>query len=297
MVKDTKMTEKATEETPKDDTDEETPAPIMPPLEAAAHRLERLLGGGRLDKDSMLHSYTNPAKVVRRWLGTSSGASTDAAVEDISAAAAALLDPDGPCARGRELLCAGGAAMEVDAEKTGAFLTKASAREVESWLISLAVRLLYKEKNYQKAFDLSQKAIDIIMARLEEAALHITSVSATSTSSLFPLLARMLRWRSLVAESLANPALSASLRVDMAKAHNMASLRRDVDSQATLLNCMLRDLLLNKQGTYDWRRVLIVPLASLHSPVAHLDSLSIHQPSGASTQAPFKLDLSGFRVQ
>ena len=52
----------------------------------------------------------------------------------------------------------------------------------------------------------------------------------------------------LVAEEIANPELDANLRQDMVKAHNMACLRRDVDSQATLLNLMLHDLLKNSQS-------------------------------------------------
>jgi hypothetical protein len=259
MGEDTKMTDKATEGTPKVEKkpeEEEAPAIVVPPLDAAAKRLERLVGGGIVDKDRLLHSYTNPAKIVRRWLGTSSGASSDATVEDISSAAAALLDPSGLCARGRELLHAGAAstAMEVETavEKveagTTGYLTSASEREVESWLISLAVRLLWKDGKYPEAFKLSQDGIDIIMSHLDQASLRITSVSSASSSSLFPLLARMYRLRSLAAESQGDAAIAAHLRVDMAKAHNMATLRRDVDSQATLLNCMLRDLLRNKQG-------------------------------------------------
>jgi hypothetical protein len=252
MGEDTKMTDKATEvKVEKKPEEEETPAIVVPPLDAAAKRLERLVGGGIVDKDRLLHSYTNPAKIVRRWLGTSSGASSDATVEDISSAAAALLDPSGLCARGRELLHAGAAstAMEVETEGTAAvYLTSASEREVESWLISLAVRLLWKDGKYPEAFKLSQDGIDIIMSHLDQASLRITSVSSASSSSLFPLLARMYRLRSLAAESQGDAAIAAHLRVDMAKAHNMATLRRDVDSQATLLNCMLRDLLRNKQG-------------------------------------------------
>jgi hypothetical protein len=45
-----------------------------------------------------------------------------------------------------------------------------------------------------------------------------------------------------------DPTFTVTLRQEMAKAHNMACLRRDVDSQATLLNLMLRDLLLHSQG-------------------------------------------------
>ena len=60
----------------------------MPPLEAAARRLERLLS------EQVLDFYTNPVKVVRRWLGTSSGAAAGAtSAVDISSAVATLLDP------------------------------------------------------------------------------------------------------------------------------------------------------------------------------------------------------------
>jgi hypothetical protein len=61
-------------------------------------------------------------------------------------------------------------------------------------------------------------------------------------------LARMYRYRSLVAEAINDQETTASLRQDMVKAHNLASLRRDVDCQATLLNLLLRDLLLHSQS-------------------------------------------------
>jgi len=259
MAEDTKMTDEAPEKGQEKKEVEVETKPPAPPLEAAAQRLDRLLGGsvGAKDKDQVLHSYTNPAKVVRRWLGTSSGAAADANADDIKAAATNLLDPKGPCKAGRALLVSNESskAMEVDndAEKKVLYLSMASAREVESWLISLAVRLLWRQKKFAEAFDLALKGIAILMSHLEEASLKITSASAASASSLFPLLARMFRLRSLVAESLNDASIHASLRIDMTKAHNMASLRRDVDSQATLLNCMLRDLLRNSQGRYHWR--------------------------------------------
>lgn len=239
--------------------EEEKPsAPPMPPLEAAGRRLERLLGGGLSDKDRMLHTYSNPGKVVRRWLGTASGAAGGATLEDISAAAAKLLDPSGPCATGRALLGADQAssAMEIDetaaedkkgAAKAPGFLSSSADREVESWLISLMVRILLKNGKAKEAFDLSQKGIEIIMNHLNTSAMKITSVSGVSATSLYSLLARMFRFRSLVAESLKDPAMAAALRQDMARAHNMACLRRDVDCQATLLNLMLRDLLNSSQ--------------------------------------------------
>ena len=217
--------------------------------------MERLLGGGLSEKDRHLHTYTNPGKVVRRWLGTASGASGNATYDDISAAAAILLDPQGPCAAGRQLLVTSDvpSGMDVDSgdkQQELGYLTMASCREVESWLISLSVRLSWKERKYIEAFDLVQRGIAIVVKHLDVAATNLTSLSGVSTSSLFPTLARLYRYRSLVAEAIADPAISASLREDMIKAHNMACLRRDVDSHATLLNLMLRDLLLNSQSKW-----------------------------------------------
>lgn len=243
-------TEEKKEETTKE-KEEVTPAPPMPPLEAAARRLERLLGGGLSEKDRDFHTYTNPAKIVRRWLGTASGASGNATFDEISAAAAVLLDPEGPCATGRQLLILDndGAVMEVEgSSKPLGYLTKASSREVESWLMSLSIRLLWKEKKHTDTFDLVQRGITILLDHLNIASTKLTSISSASTSSLFPLLARMYRYRSLVAEGLKDTEIDASLRQDMVKAHNMACLRRDVDSQATLLNIMLADLLNHSQS-------------------------------------------------
>ena len=47
--------------------------------------------------EAVLHS--NPPKIVRRWLGTSSGAAKDAALTDVVGAADALLDPAGAAGR------------------------------------------------------------------------------------------------------------------------------------------------------------------------------------------------------
>jgi hypothetical protein len=217
---------------------------------------------------SSYYSYINPGKVVRRWLGTASGAASEATAEGIHAAAAKLLDPVGRTARGRSLLvvarssAAGTAMMHVDdgpseGENQVPYLV-AAAREVEAWLISLAVRLLWKEQRFTQAFELAQQGITALMAHLEEASLRIASTNAAPSSSLFPLLARMYRLRSLVAESIPEGAtdLHAGLRTDMARAHNMASLRRDVDTQSTLLNCMLRDLLRHSQGMLSFQALM-----------------------------------------
>lgn len=253
MVEDTKMIETENSEiSTKAETKKDSEKVTIPPLEAAAQRLERLLGGGSSDTDKSLDFYTNPVKVVRRWLGTSSGVAKNATADDIKAAAIRLLDPSGPCSVGRSFLVTSSdipEAMETDKEKAPVrHLSRASDREVESWLISLQVRLLWKEGKFMEAFDLCTRGIASAMNHIDEASLRVTSASAGSASSLFPLLSRLYRLRSLVTESLPSFSVTLRLREDMAKAHNMASLRRDVDTQATVLNCMLRDLLLQSQG-------------------------------------------------
>lgn len=264
-VEDSKMDDATTKETKeeevKTDTTPPPPPPPMPPLEAAARRLERSLGGSLLDKERILHTYTNPAKVVRRWLGTASGTAGNATVADIAAAARVLLDPSGPSATGRELLVAGSdTSMEIETTTDAAasatsqelsspgYLTAASSREAESWLLSLCVRILWKEKQFSEAFGLVQKAISILLGHLEAASLNITALSGVTTSSLFPLLARMYRYQSLLVEELKDIGMTTTLRLEMTKAHNLASLRRDVDCQATLLNLMLRDLLRHSES-------------------------------------------------
>lgn len=263
---DTKTTEKKTDTTP--------PAP---PLEAAARRLERLLGGGTSDKERQMYMYGNPVKVVRRWLGTASGAAGEATSSDIVSAASILLDPKPQSQHGddRTLMLLKAipvveetpdassstttttTTMEVEGEdettkeKEDNFLSIASRREVESWLLSLQVRILWKEEKYSDAMELVQKGIVILLEQVTVAVKKVTSKSASgSVSSLFPLLARLYRYRSLIADSMKDPTVTVTLRQEMAKAHNMACLRRDVDSQATLLNLMLRDLLLHSQGEY-----------------------------------------------
>jgi len=270
MTKDETM--KETSEEDGSGKEKETPdTPQVPPLEAAARRLERQLGGSSADSDIQMHTYSNPAKVVRRWLGTSSGAAGNASASDIASAAARLLDPEGPCATGRRLLV-GDANETMGVEQQPAsqdgFLTMASSREVESWLISLSFRLLRNAAKFSDAFELAQKGIVILLNHIDAASSNLTSLSGVSTSSLFPHLARIYRYRSLVAEDLSDPNVFATIRQDLVKAHNLACLRRDVDCQATLLNLMLRDLLLHSQ---------VEQAHKLHSNSTFPDSASNNQ--------------------
>lgn len=236
-----------------------TAPPKIPPLEASARRLEKLLGGGG-DKALILYAYTNPAKVVRRWLGTSSGAAGNATLTEIRQAATSLLDDAGEGSEGRKVLSDIAEAKdsmdvgeedgkeEEDSSKRP-FLSSLSAREVECWLISLAVRILWRDDKKKEAFALAQQGIVIALKHIDVAAANVAKASGPSMSSLFPLLARLFRLRSLVAESLQDdPSIVAKLRQELVQAHGMACLRRDVDTQATLLNLMLRDLLNASEG-------------------------------------------------
>lgn len=114
-----------------------------------------------------------------------------------------------------------------------------SAREIEAYLFSLAIRILWSEKNTD-AIDLSEKAIQIVSTHIAEAEASSHTVAqngAGSADSLFPLLARLYRYQGLVSEGVS------VRREELVHAHRMAVLRRDVDTQATLLNLMLRELL------------------------------------------------------
>lgn len=265
MVEDTKMEDTSAaadnkkDETPKEETKDS--APSMPPLEAAARRLEKLLGGGSVDHERQMYTYGNPVKVTRRWLGTASGASGKATSATIVAAATSLLDPEHADDRTRSLLLAidvgeeptGASSMEVEAESDDIeeakpeYLSMASRREVESWLLSLQVRILWKEEKFKDAMALVEQGVAIVLEQVTIAAKKVTSTAGRSVSTLFPLLARLYRYRSLVADSMKDLSIALGLRQVMAKAHNMACLRRDVDCQATLLNLMLRDLLMHSQ--------------------------------------------------
>lgn len=247
-------------EKPEDDNNkgEENKAkePEIPPLEAAALRLEKSMGSYKASgKDASSYSYySNPAKVVRRWLSTSSGTASQATVQDVSSAAKRLLNPETTSHLQLLIVAAkedGGDAMDMEEttiETDKAQFLDSAALQVQVWLMSIKVRLLWREKNFDEALELCQQGILLIMQSLEQAS--STVYKSASLSSLFPLSARLWRWLSLVTESFpANVAAekTALLRFDMAKAHNMALLRRDMDTAATLLNCMLRDLLLHSQ--------------------------------------------------
>jgi len=268
----------------KDDAPAAPAAPRHPPVEAAARRLERLLGGGQPPPAgspapaAAATSLLQPPRILKKWLGSSSGAAGRATLAGVAACAERTLDPSGPCATGRDLLVAlaadgereavqsefeaslkkdeeepagGPAAMDEDKkdggndekkkEDEGGYLAK-SAREVESWLLSLAVRIRWRSGEVDAAYDLVGKALSIIDAHVSD----LGSDPSLSAGGLYPLLSRLVRYRSLVVSSSGparRSALAAGHRDDLALRHRSAVLRRDPETAATVLNVMLSDLL------------------------------------------------------
>jgi 26S proteasome regulatory subunit N3 len=210
-------------------------------LLAAARRLEKLLS-----EAAAAAYYTSPVKTVRRWLGTSASAAAAATQEDVILAATILLDSssspsddDAQSIRNLIIMVDGPTskpAVESSSSTSSPQYLVASAREVESWLLSLLVRLLWRKGNHAKAFHLVNSAIAI----LEEQDISKSS----SSSSLYPLLARLYRFRFLVQDQAQDPSEHRQL---IAKAYNRAVVRRDVDTQAVLLNGMIRELLQQSQ--------------------------------------------------
>eukprot|EP00571_Detonula_confervacea_P014932 CAMPEP_0172307168 /NCGR_PEP_ID=MMETSP1058-20130122/8076_1 /TAXON_ID=83371 /ORGANISM="Detonula confervacea, Strain CCMP 353" /LENGTH=557 /DNA_ID=CAMNT_0013019257 /DNA_START=43 /DNA_END=1716 /DNA_ORIENTATION=+ len=255
------------------------PVPKYPPVEAAARRLERLFGGSSSNAAAAASTPAHQqSKILKKWLGSSSGTASKATLAQIASCAERSLDPAGSCATGRELLMglatederhavvlkelndgddkdekmdgdSKAEAMEEDTKESPAatqapvvYLTK-SAREVESWLVTLATRIHWRAKNYTDAYDWSEKGLQILDAHLADCS---SSSASTVVGGLYPLLARLLRFRSLTLESLppsTRSSLVATQRSELAGRHTMAVLRRDADVSATVLNIMLHDLL------------------------------------------------------
>jgi hypothetical protein len=103
-------------------------------------------------------------------------------------------------------------------------------------------RLLFRSKEYTKALELSNNAIKITNVHMAETSKNNYGVG--NASSLYPLLARLYRLQSLVAEKCApGYHLEQVKKGELVNAHRLAVIRKDVDTQAVLLNIMLRDLL------------------------------------------------------
>ena len=273
----------------------------LPPLVLAALRLEKILHDhGESSNDNQ--SYVNPIKVVRRWLGTSSGATsntnrqdgtqgTGITVEDIQVATKLLLNPDMECTqKGRSLLLSKDllsfegtpeAMMDMDTEEATTstdthYVTMASAREVECWLLSLMIRTLWKQQQkLSTTATATTQLIPAMMTFANEALListaHLeqhgpgTTTTTLVTSSMYPFVARLYRFAALAYESYSVAATASTtsnnsnnisqqqqmndMLSTMSRAHTFATVRRDVDTQATLLNIMLRELLRHAQGT------------------------------------------------
>lgn len=236
-------------------------------LVQAVNRLERTLASqaafksGEKDTDAVIEAATtlihsNPSKIVKRWLATSSGTASEATLADVSFVAKTKLNPMANSTMGRDLLMQlspqpeemqteGDTEVMADveaAEEMQPKYAKAASREVECYLLTLAIRLLWRQNEAAKALELSIKALQITTLRMEEASRNTYGVG--KANGLYPLLARLYRYQSLVAE-VCSPGfhLEQAQRGELVNAHRMAVIRRDVDTQATLLNIMLKDLL------------------------------------------------------
>lgn len=231
----------------------------------------------------------NQSKILKKWLGSASSTAGSATLSQIASCAQRTLDPSGNCATGRDLLMAlvtdderegvikefmaehnkkddkkkktktdnddDDAKMDEDdntdnAAPAATYLTKAQ-REIESWLITLVIRIQLKEKDStSSSYDWSEKGLKILDAHLADCGDITFGITGCGVGGLYPLLARMLRYRSLTLQSLPSAtrsALVASQRSELANRHTMAVLRRDYDVTATVLNIMLHDLLAGDQ--------------------------------------------------
>jgi len=253
--------------------------PQLPPVEAAARRLERLYGGGLSTSSKTATALPiNTTKIMKKWLGASSGTAGNATMASVAACAEKTLDPTGVCVTGREILmglCSeedrlavavkkdddaadgkgeegGDAMMEEDAaaSSTTPEYLSLTCREVESWLMTLAVRIYWRAGKLQEAYDLITKGLQLLDAHLVDSG----NTTTTTAGGLYPLLARMLRYRSLIMESLLTSSnsdddtyakLCSDTRIELASRHTHAVLRRDADVSATILNLHLRELLLS----------------------------------------------------
>ena len=180
-------------------------------------------------------------------------------MDDIAIAAAAVLDPKGVCATGRELLIqltsAAGGGQGVMTDDDNAINTTAGStylvktpREAEGYLLSLAIRSLYHSKDYVRAYELSTKSLLILDAHIDECE---GKLLAHSVGGMYPLRSRVLRYRSLVGEQLsAVGGGNSGMMEDLAGRYRSAVLVKDGDGICTVLNLMLRDLLERDQGEF-----------------------------------------------
>jgi len=219
----------------------------------------------------------NQSKILKKWLGSVSGTAGKATLAQIACCAERTLDPSSNCATGRELLMNLATADEraavltefnkkdndttakkkdddameeeeedaIKVDTPPSYLTK-SSREVESWLLTLAIRIQWRSNNYTEAYEWCIKSLSILDAHLTDCGDVTFNVSGSGVGGLYPLLARLLRYRSLTLESLPSNVRSeliANQRSELASRHTMAVLRKDSDVSATVLNIMLHDLL------------------------------------------------------
>jgi len=221
-------------------------------IEIYAKRLERLLSTSAIvstDNDvndnEIPTTYSNPVKVVRRWLSTTSTLTLpnpeDKALTltDISKAIDNLYNPNSTPYKELKSLLSDLAPTSMETEEEKTYPLKKAEREVQAWLMSLITRLLYRSNDFKHALKVSTQSLSIIQTVIE--------TSKYPIGSLYPLLARLYRYHCLIAEY--NPASQGyeELHPVLINAHRIACLHLDIDTQSTLLNLLLRSLLASHQ--------------------------------------------------
>jgi 26S proteasome regulatory subunit N3 len=102
-----------------------------------------------------------------------------------------------------------------------------------------------------QAYELANKTLLIIDAHLKECEGLSTKNEGGGVGGLYPLRSRVVRFRSLIAENLDGDVVvggsSSGIREDLARRYRAAVLGKDGDGICTVLNLMLRDLLMGDQ--------------------------------------------------
>jgi len=206
-----------------------------------------------------LMRVTYSSDAVKKFMDSDEFITKSASISDVTDAAELLLDPGGPNAMGRSLLIAicpipiiegylGGDHHAQRKTKTDKLQSSYSyieycPNEVEAWLLSIAVRLLEKEARCTDALALCSKAIGIVAGHKQE----LETMSPTSPqnqvrmeekrSSMMIFLGRFHSYQTSIAQGCVKSMLGAK------NGHNhLSSLRRSVDSKASILNLKLREL-------------------------------------------------------
>lgn len=200
-------------------TTKPTPPPTSPPLDQCIYKLEKLLSSSA--------KLSNPAKTVRRWLTSTSILLTDRpTIPDIVSCAVRVLPASS------RALTIFAASNEQKMEMSGNAISVATY-ECELWLISLLSK--------------AQRSSEVALRGLLLAEEYLNDKRKPSSSSLFPLVARLHRFEALFGtqNNIQNNRVNRSSHWH---AHYRAAVvRKDLDTAAVLSNLILCHLIQTKR--------------------------------------------------